>query len=172
MTTRLPSILSQLSFPAYAGCTGLKIGFAQGSVEKTPNRKRYHNVFVHMFMSVSACLPAPEQQTVTIAAQRKHRRAARIQVFECFGFSGSDDGWRWSKCTHVCVVFIVCSVLVWEGQPTPYPSLMTLISMFCLWISKNVCLNKSSDNTSCWLAGQKQFNSQLYCLTLVNKLCA
>lgn len=34
-----------------------------------------------------------------------------------------------------------------------------------LWTSKNVCLNKNTGCTSCCLTAQKQFSSNIYCLT-------
>lgn len=60
MATRLPSILSQLSFPVCVGwfpCMELNIGTTQGKVEKRAEQEMYHNMLVRMLVFVSVCLP-------------------------------------------------------------------------------------------------------------------
>lgn len=62
-----------------------------------------------------------------------------------------------------------------SGSPYPiFHSNDVVHIVLSLWASKNVSLNKSNDCTSCCLAGQKELNSNFYCLrhTISIKDCA
>lgn len=78
----------------------------------------------------------------------------------------------WSK--HICdPALSLCASVC--GSPYPmFHSNDVVHIVLSLWASKNVSLNKSNDCTSCCLAGQKELNSNFYCLrhTIPIKDCA
>lgn len=71
----------------------------------------------------------------------------------------------WSKCACMCVpTLLLCTCARGSTHPI-FQSNDVVHIVLSLWASKNVCLNKNTDCTSCCLAGQKELNSNLYCLT-------
>lgn len=125
MTTRLPSILSQLSFPAYVGRTGLKIGVAQGSVEKNPKQETLSQcvcAHVHVCFCLSSCTKA------TNSHDSCSKSITALLAFRCLnvlGFLGvmmAGGGAKARMCICVCVWSSLFAVYPCERvSPPPIP---------------------------------------------------
>lgn len=97
------------------------------------------------------------------------------ELFSFFLFYVSESDVLQHGCsTHMCDPALSLCASV-SGSPYPiFHSSDVVHIVLSLWASKNVSLNKSNDCTSCCLAGQKELNSNFYCLrhTISIKDCA